>query len=177
MEETRTHSKALHQTVNAQTAAKKELVKVQTARRNFLASWGIYVEKLQLLLKNQVEEQEKALIEFNQYEQKWQHQLTTANKKLAALSALEEGSSVHQVCSSSDSDMDVKADLEDPWALEGAARLKVQQEELASALAKAKEKAESATKEAEQRERTPRRTKERADKDAPVEPPPIKAPA
>ena len=154
LEETKSHSKAFHKAVSAQEKAKKELVKVQTARRNFLNAWGSYVEKLQLLMKQQLEDQEKALADFNQHEARWNQQLADANKELAALSALP-GGTVQQV--SSDSDMDAKPESppEDPRGLDKASRLKDQQEELAAILFRAKEKAESASAEAEQRNTPP----------------------
>ena len=176
LEETKSHSKAFHKAVSAQEKAKKELVKVQTARRNFLNAWGSYVEKLQLLMKQQLEDQEKAMADFNQHEAKWNQQLADANKELAALSALP-GGTVQQV--SSDSDMDVKPESppEHPRGLDKASRLKDQQEELAAILFRAKEKAESASAEAEQRERTPRRKDRPEGETKGAEPPPAKASA
>ena len=176
LEETKSHSKAFHRAVSAQEKAKKELVKVQTSRRNFLTAWGGYVDKLQSLLKQQLEEQEKTLASFGQHEQKWQQQLVEANKELATFSAQSDGTAQHV---SSDSDVDLRTDgpSEDPWSTDNAAKLKNQQIELAAALSRAKEKAEALSKEVEGRERTPRR-KDRSEGDAAAaDPPPPKASA
>ena len=122
LEETKSHSKAFHRAVSAQEKAKKELVKVQTSRRNFLTAWGGYVDKLQSLLKQQLEEQEKTLASFGQHEQKWQQQLVEANKELATFSAQSDGTAQHV---SSDSDVDLSTDgpSEDPWSTDNAAKL------------------------------------------------------
>ena len=151
-------------------------MKIQSARRHFLTSWGTYADKLQLLLKQQLEEQEKTLADFNQRESKWQQQLMEANRDLAAFSAQAEG--VAQPVSS-DSDMDVKTEppQDDPWGTESAAKLKDQQAELTAALTKAKEKAETASREAEhQRERKPRHKDRTEAEGKGVDPPPAKAP-
>ena len=164
-------SKALHRAVTSQEKAQKELLRVQDARRAYLAAWADYTANLQKLLQKQQTEQEKAMDEFGANEQHWKTQLQEATTTLAALTG--EGQEVDL----SDADEDKNAEMKvDPWPDD----VRAGQAELSQVLAKAKEKAETAVKEAakdkeDKREssRTPRRAAREVEK---VEPP-GKAPA
>ena len=162
-------SKALHKAINAQDAARKELHKVQNARRAYLASWSSYVGQLQTLLATQMEEQDQALQDFQKHEQRWQKQLKEASKTLAALSrgkgdtADKDGPATVNLTSGSDMDEDSEDSKQDPWAaLDQAQKLRDGQQELAAALSRAREKAEIAAKQAKRdSSRSPRRQRDR----------------
>ena len=154
--ETRQKSKDLHKAVSSQEKAQKELLKVQEARRSYLAAWTDYTVNLQKLLAKQQAEQGKALQEFNVNEAHWKAQLKDAKNTLANLSG------EVQVSSSEATDDEepvlMKVDKE---AVQSASLLQKGQAELATALANAKAKAEAAAKEAgKERDssRTPRRS-------------------
>ena len=165
------HAKALHRAVSAQNTARKELHKVQQARRSYLASWSAYVEQLQGLLSTQMKEQEKALTDFQVHGDKWQTQLRDATKSLAELSVdAPSRDGVPTVLLTSGSDMedsDSAKDGTDFWqALDQARSLREGQQELADALQKAREKAESAAQVAHRdQSRSPRRKRESDIKD------------
>ena len=167
-------SKALHKAINAQDAARKELHKVQNARRAYLASWSSYVGQLQTLLATQMEEQDQALQDFQKHEQRWQKQLKEASKTLAALSrgkgdtADKDGPATVNLTSGSDMDEDSEDSKQDPWAaLDQAQKLRDGQQELAAALSRAREKAEIAAKQAKRdSSRSPRRQRDRETEEA-----------
>ena len=133
--------RALHRAVTSQTTARKELLRVQDARRAYLASWAEYTTKLQALLQKQQADQETALTEFNTNEAHWKQQLREASSTLAALSG-----EIHSSPPSSEDehDAEMKSADKDPWV--NATELRKGQAELGAALAKAKEKAELAVR-------------------------------
>ena len=173
--ESNMRSKALHKAVNAEATAKKQLHRVQNARRAYLTSWTAYIGQLQELLRKQMEEQEKVLGDFKLHEDRWQAQLLDAKKTLAALSdekalPLTVDGAPTAVTLSSSSDMEAEDSdghpnsRQDPWAdlaVMQAKSMKESQLELANALNKARAKAESAAKDAKRDiSRSPRRHKE-----------------
>ena len=97
-------SKALHQAVAMQTKSQTELLRVQEARRAYVAAWSDYTSKLQAVLAAQQTEQSKALNDFAEHEEKWKLQLKESTAALAKLSE-----DVQQVSSEEDdSNVDMK---------------------------------------------------------------------
>ena len=141
--ETRQKSKDLHKAVSSQEKAQKELLKVQEARRSYLAAWTDYTVNLQKLLAKQQAEQGKALQEFNVNEAHWKAQLKDAKNILANLSGEVQVS--YSDASDDEEPVLMKVDKE---AVQSASVLQKGQAELATALANAKAKAEAAAKEA-----------------------------
>ena len=84
-EDHRFAGKTMHKLVSNQTAAKRELAQIQTARRDFLAHWANYTNKLCLTWEKQLAEKAKTMSEFDASAERWTQQLQEATRELARL--------------------------------------------------------------------------------------------
>ena len=164
-------AKALHKAVSNQTAARKELHRVRSARRQYVQSWSAYTEQLSLLLQKQLAEQERAVSAFNDTEAQWAAQLQDASSTLSRLS----GGTQTILSDSEEMDTQDRAkagDLEDdPWkSAEVSRELQKRQQHLGDMLARVAAKAKEDAAMADSKRdnsRTPRRgVKDESDADS-----------
>ena len=164
-------AKALHKAVSNQTAARKELHRVRSARRQYVQSWSAYTEQLSLLLQKQLAEQERAVSAFNDTEAQWAAQLQDASSTLSRLS----GGTQTILSDSEEMDTQDRAkagDLEDdPWkSAEASRELQKRQQHLGDMLARVAAKAKEDAAMADSKRdnsRTPRRgVKDESDADS-----------
>ena len=97
-------TKALHQATTKQGQARKTLQKLRDERVAFLSSWDLYLERLVKLLKQQTEEKERALTDYQTREANLVETIRTAVQDIATLQAAiaEPGTEVPQDVDDSD---------------------------------------------------------------------------
>ncbi|CAE7716486.1 unnamed protein product, partial [Symbiodinium sp. CCMP2456] len=83
--QTEQETKSMHRAVSQQSAAKRELDKLKTARSLYLQQWSQYIAGLAELLKTQIAEQETVMQSFDDKEEQWKAALTKASAELKAL--------------------------------------------------------------------------------------------
>ena len=79
------NSKELHKAVTLQSTSRKQLIHIRTTRLGYLAAWQEYLVSLTDIVKQQVEEQDKQLLAFDEAEVEWSQALERASADLARL--------------------------------------------------------------------------------------------
>ncbi|CAE7501382.1 unnamed protein product [Symbiodinium sp. KB8] len=178
-----TESKTLHRLVSSQTAAKKELRKVQTLRKEYLASWSDFLGKLAKTWAGHLEEKDRILQSYDVAEQGWEQKLSEASAALSKLTASGRPSDTISVGSEDMDDAEEMVNAE----IQRAEEQQKMREEMAAkeaAITKGLEAANqaaaasAATAMQSERERSPRRrqTAQGDKQEEPKKEPPGKAP-
>ncbi|CAE7487237.1 unnamed protein product [Symbiodinium sp. CCMP2592] len=98
----RLHGRQLHQLVAKQTAARKEIARLEQEASTFEKAWTTYMEKLSQLIEQQMEERQQHVAAREAALSAWHAQLTEATNQLAAQAG---------ATSTGEADMDTAEDM------------------------------------------------------------------
>ena len=151
-------AKSLHKAVNAQSSARQELRKIAEQRRTFLKSWAMYIATLTDTLSKQIQEQEAALVSYQEAEDAWSQYLRDATEDLARLA--KGGNLAETKIEEDEAAMEEDDTSRSAQAQAVLERHREQQKSLMEQLTLATANAEALVKSTEREgSRTPRRTK------------------